>query len=71
MKQDNMSMAASIESRVPFLDHELVEFAARIPSRYNVRGLAGTENQLVGIELSLHQVIHRAPQLPGMPWNPE
>ena len=28
MKQDQMSMAASIESRVPFLDHQLVEFAA-------------------------------------------
>ena len=27
MKQDQMSMAASIESRVPFLDHQLVEFA--------------------------------------------
>ena len=32
MKQDNMSMAASIESRVPFLDHVLVEFATRIPA---------------------------------------
>jgi asparagine synthase (glutamine-hydrolysing) len=41
MKQDNMSMAASIESRVPFLDHVLVEFAATIPSRYETRGLAG------------------------------
>ena len=38
MKQDQMSMAASIESRVPFLDHTLVEFTARIPSRYSVRG---------------------------------
>ena len=28
MKQDQMSMAASIESRVPFLDHKLVEFTA-------------------------------------------
>ena len=28
MKQDQMSMSASIESRVPFLDHTLVEFAA-------------------------------------------
>jgi len=28
MKQDQMSMAASIESRVPFLDHHLVEFSA-------------------------------------------
>jgi asparagine synthase (glutamine-hydrolysing) len=41
MKQDQMSMAASIESRVPFLDHELVEFAIKIPARYSVRGLAG------------------------------
>jgi asparagine synthase (glutamine-hydrolysing) len=38
MKQDQMSMAASIESRVPFLDHELVEFAARMPERMKVRG---------------------------------
>ncbi|HLI29636.1 MAG TPA: asparagine synthase (glutamine-hydrolyzing) [Terriglobia bacterium] len=41
MKQDNMSMAASIESRVPFLDHILVEFTAGIPSRYETQGLAG------------------------------
>jgi asparagine synthase (glutamine-hydrolysing) len=41
MKQDNMSMAASIESRVPFLDHVLVEFAASIPSEFSTRGLAG------------------------------
>ena len=33
MKQDQMSMAASIESRVPFLDHQLVEFAAALPPR--------------------------------------
>jgi asparagine synthase (glutamine-hydrolysing) len=39
MKQDQMSMAASIESRVPFLDHEFVEFAAAIPGRYKLRGL--------------------------------
>ena len=31
MKQDQMSMACSIESRVPFLDHQFVEFAARVP----------------------------------------
>jgi len=41
MKQDQMSMAASIESRVPFLDHELVEFTATIPAKYETRGLAG------------------------------
>lgn len=38
MKQDQMSMAASIESRVPFLDHELVEFAAALPDRMKLRG---------------------------------
>ncbi len=29
---DNMTMAAGLEARVPFLDHELVELAARIPA---------------------------------------
>lgn len=41
MKQDQMSMAASIESRVPFLDHPLVEFTARIPADWQIRGMAG------------------------------
>jgi asparagine synthase (glutamine-hydrolysing) len=41
MKQDQMSMAASIESRVPFLDHELVEQAMRIPTKYLLDGLSG------------------------------
>ena len=39
MKQDQMSMAASIESRVPFLDHPLAEFAAGLPDRLKLRGL--------------------------------
>lgn len=38
MKQDQMSMAASIESRVPFLDHKLMEFTARLPDRMKLRG---------------------------------
>lgn len=38
MKQDQMSMAASIESRVPFLDHKLVEFSARMPREMKLRG---------------------------------
>ena len=41
MKQDNMSMAASIESRVPFLDHVLVEWAMRVPANIQIHGLAG------------------------------
>lgn len=38
MKQDQMSMAASIESRVPFLDHKLVEFTAKMPVEMKLRG---------------------------------
>ena len=41
MKQDQMSMACSIESRVPFLDHQLVEFAATVPDRMKLRGGVG------------------------------
>jgi asparagine synthase (glutamine-hydrolysing) len=40
MKQDQMSMAASIESRVPFLDHKLVEYAATLPARLKLRGFS-------------------------------
>jgi len=38
MKQDQMSMSTSIESRVPFLDHKLVEFAMRLPDRLKLSG---------------------------------
>ena len=38
MKQDQMSMATSIESRVPFLDHKLVEFTAKMPDTMKLRG---------------------------------
>ncbi|MCF8093398.1 MAG: N-acetylglutaminylglutamine amidotransferase [Desulfotignum sp.] len=33
---DNMTMAASLEARVPFLDHELVELVAKIPAEHKV-----------------------------------
>ena len=36
IKADRMSMATSIELRVPFLDHRLVEYAAKIPSKYKM-----------------------------------
>jgi len=38
MKQDQMSMAASLESRVPFLDHHLVEKVASIPGQLRLHG---------------------------------
>lgn len=39
MKQDQMSMSASLESRVPFLDHELVEFVSRLPIKFKLSGM--------------------------------
>jgi asparagine synthase (glutamine-hydrolysing) len=36
---DRMTMAASIESRVPFLDHELAGYVSSLPDRYRVKGL--------------------------------
>jgi asparagine synthase (glutamine-hydrolysing) len=38
MRVDKMSMAVSLEARVPFLDHEFVTLAMSIPSRMKVRG---------------------------------
>ena len=38
LRGDQMTMAASIEERVPFLDHHLVELAARMPGRLLARG---------------------------------
>ncbi len=37
---DRMTMAASIESRVPFLDHELATFVSSLPDRYRVKGFS-------------------------------
>jgi asparagine synthase (glutamine-hydrolysing) len=37
-KTDRMSMAHSLEVRPPFLDHRIVEFAARLPNNFKVRG---------------------------------
>ena len=38
MRVDKMTMATSVEARVPFLDHKLVEFAMSIPSALKYRG---------------------------------
>jgi asparagine synthase (glutamine-hydrolysing) len=38
MRVDKIGMSASIEARVPFLDHHLVEFSMDIPMAYKIRG---------------------------------
>ncbi|MBS3090569.1 asparagine synthase (glutamine-hydrolyzing) [Candidatus Pacearchaeota archaeon] len=41
MKQDKMGMAASIEARTPFLDYNIIELAAKIPSNLKLKGNTG------------------------------
>jgi asparagine synthase (glutamine-hydrolysing) len=38
VKADKMTMANSVELRVPLLDHKLLEFAATLPSKFKVHG---------------------------------
>ena len=69
MKQDNMSMAASIESRVPFLDHPLVEYAYSIPSRFHTRGLSGKRILKHAVsDLLPHSILYRKKAGFPTPW---
>ena len=70
MKQDNMSMAASIESRVPFLDHVLVEFATRIPREVQIQGLAGKRILKKAVaDLLPHSILYRQKLGFPTPWS--
>ncbi|HEV3261793.1 MAG TPA: asparagine synthase (glutamine-hydrolyzing) [Gemmataceae bacterium] len=49
--EDKLSMAHSLETRVPFLDNDLVDFAMRVPVRYKLRNLehrVGLDENLPG-----------------------
>ena len=60
MKQDQMSMSTSIESRVPFLDHSFVEFAAGAPDHMKLRkGVGKYMFKKVAEDLIPHDIIYR------------
>jgi asparagine synthase (glutamine-hydrolysing) len=56
---DNMTMAWGLEARVPFLDHELVELAARIPPKHKLAGGGKGVLKDVARELIPAEVIDR------------
>lgn len=63
-------MATSIESRVPFLDHELVEFSLKIPQRFLIKGLAGKEILKKAVrELLPPAIVRRAKLGFPTPWS--
>jgi asparagine synthase (glutamine-hydrolysing) len=53
MKIDKMSMAASLEARVPFLDYRIIEWSATIPSRLKFNGI--TEKYI--LRLAMQQML--------------
>lgn len=60
MKQDQMSMANSIESRVPFLDHTFVEFSTRVPAHMKRQGSDGKYILKKAVEdLLPHNIVYR------------
>jgi asparagine synthase (glutamine-hydrolysing) len=67
-RQDKMSMAASIESRVPILDYRLVELANRLPDRVKQSGMSTKRllKEIAGEYLPEH-LIHRRKSGFGVP----
>jgi asparagine synthase (glutamine-hydrolysing) len=69
---DKMSMAASLEARVPLLDHKLVEFAASLPQNLKVKGLVRKYLlKRVGRRWLPSEIIHRKKQgfpMPASVW---
>jgi asparagine synthase (glutamine-hydrolysing) len=59
-KVDRASMAVSLEAREPLLDHRLVEFAARLPAKFRLRGGSGKWllKKALGGRLP-HEILHR------------
>jgi len=68
MRVDKLTMAHSIEARVPFLDHDLVEFAMRLPASYKLRnGVGKSILKKVADRYLEPEIVHRKKQGFGAP----
>ena len=68
MRVDKMTMATAVEARVPFLDHELVQYAMGIPQAMKVRG--GELKHVLKLAVARvipQEIIHRRKQGFGVP----
>ena len=68
MRVDKLTMAHSIEARVPFLDHDVVEFATKLPSSYKLKNGVGKAVLKKAAEPYLdHDLVYRKKQGFGAP----
>jgi asparagine synthase (glutamine-hydrolysing) len=69
MRVDKMTMATSVEARVPFLDHEFVEFVLALPERMKVRDGLGKYllKKAVAGKVIPHEIAYRTKQGFGAP----
>jgi asparagine synthase (glutamine-hydrolysing) len=60
LKADKMTMANSIELRVPLLDHKILEFAASLPENLKVRGFTTKYIAKAALQSRVpHEILHR------------
>ena len=68
MRVDKLTMAHAVEARVPFLDHDVVDFATRLPASYKLRDAVGKRILKKAAEPYIdHDMIYRRKQGFGAP----
>jgi asparagine synthase (glutamine-hydrolysing) len=68
MRVDKLTMAHAVEARVPFLDHDVVDFAMSLPASYKLRDGVGKRILKKAVEPYLdHDMIYRRKQGFGAP----
>ena len=68
MRVDKITMATSVEARVPFLDHHLIEYAMNLPRELKIKGQTGKHILKRALESILpHEVLYQPKRGFGAP----